>query len=129
MSLPPLRGRPVLEGKAVLLIDPNQPTRDARTSLLESYGVTVLAAEDLFAARFLWKPRTYDLVLLDVRRCPPGEALQFYEQVKGTSPRQRFAFLVGPPTYVSRTWPVELIESERQSPQWAETMKTFMAAA
>ena len=129
MSLPPLRGRPAIEGKAVLLIDPNQPTRDVRASVLESHGLEVSTAEDLFTARFLWKPRTYDLVLLDVRRCPLGEALQFYEQLKGTSPRQRFAFLVGPPAYVSRTWPVELIESERQSPQWAETMKTFMAAA
>ena len=128
MSPPPLRGRPVLEGKAVLLIDPNQPTRDARTRVLESYGVTVLAAEHLFAARFLWTPRTYALVLLDARHCPPGEALQFYEQVKGASPRQRFAFLIGPPTYISATLLGELAP-RRQSAQWGEVMKTFMAAA
>ena len=129
MSLPPLRGRPAIEGKAVLLIDANQRTRDVRASVLESYGVEVSTAEDLFTARFLWEPRTYDLVLLDVHRCPPGEALQFYEQVKSASPRQRFAFLVGPPAYVSATLPGELVTPRRQSPQWTEMMKTFMAAA
>ena len=129
MSLPPLRGRPALAGKSVLLIDCNQPTRDVRASVLESYGVIVRTAEDLFAARFLWRPNTYDLILLDARRYLPEEALEFYAQVKDASPRQRFAFLVGPPVYVSPTWPRGPGLAEKQPQQWPEMMKTFMAAA
>ena len=33
-------------------------------------------------ARFLWQPNVYDLVMLDVRRYSPEEALEFYEQIK-----------------------------------------------
>ncbi len=75
---PPPRGQPVLEGKTVLLIDRNQPTRDVRVRVLQSHGVEVHAAEDLSGARFLWQPNIYDLILLDVRRHLPGEALEFY---------------------------------------------------
>ena len=129
MSLPPLRGRPALEGKTVLLIDSNQATRDVRAGVLESYGVKVYTAEDLFAARFLWQPHTFDLILLDVRRYLPGEAIEFYEQIRDASSRQRFAFLVGPPLYVSPTWPRESVAAERQPQQWVEMMKRFTAAA
>ena len=128
-SPPPLRGRPVLEGKKVLLIDRCQPTREIRISVLESHSVEVHPAEDLSTARFLWQPNTYDLILLDVCRYLPGEALEFYEQIKGASPRQRFAFLVGPPVYVSPTWPRKSVAEERQAQQWAETVKQFVAAA
>ena len=76
---PPLRGRPVLEGKKVLLIDRNQPTRAARAGVLRDHGIEV-HAEDISGARFLWQPNVYDLILLDVRRHLPGEALEFYEQ-------------------------------------------------
>src|SRR5713226_8704374 len=50
---PPLRGRPVLVGRKVLLIDRNQPTRDVRARVLQSHGVEVHAAEDLSGARQL----------------------------------------------------------------------------
>jgi CheY-like chemotaxis protein len=72
--------------KTVLLIDRNQPTRDVRVRILQSHGVEVHAAEDLFGARFLWQPNVYDLILLDVRRHLPGEALEFYEQITTASP-------------------------------------------
>ena len=50
----------------------------------------------------------YGWIFLDVRRHLPGEALEFYEQIRDVSPGQRFAFLVGPPLYLSRTWPEEV---------------------
>jgi CheY-like chemotaxis protein len=118
-----------LSGKKVLLIDANQPTRDVRSSVLRSHGVEVHPAEDLSAARFLWQPNVYDLILLDVRRHLPGEALEFYQQIKETSPRERFAFLVGPPVYLSLTWPEELMKSEKQPQEWADAVRRFMAAA
>ena len=85
--------------------------------------------EEISGARFLWQPDVYDLVMLDVRRYSPGEALEFYEQIKGASPRQQFAFLMGSPRYLSRTWPDEIAAGDPARGQWSETVKRFLAAA
>ena len=119
---PPLRGRPVLEGKKVLLIDRNQPTRAARAGVLRDHGIEV-HAEDISGARFLWQPNVYDLILLDVRKHPPGEARELFEQIRDASPGQRFAFLVGPPIYLSLTWPEDVMATHNETQQWAETVK------
>ncbi len=125
----PLRGRSPFDGKKVLLIDERQATREVRENVLRSHGVEVDAADSLQRACVLWKPHRYHLVLLDVRRQFPGEALQFYEQIRDASPRQRFAFLVGPPVYVLRRWPLELTFEDTPRGQWGETVKRFLAAA
>jgi hypothetical protein len=127
--LPPLRGRPVLAGKKILLIDRCQATCEVRTAVLRSHGVEVHAAEEISAALFLWQPNIYDLVMLDVRRYSPGETLEFYEQIKQASPRERVVFLVGPPTYLSLTWPGEVIAEDASSGQRGATVKRFLAAA
>ena len=126
---PPLRGRSVLAGKKVLLIDRCQATCEVRASVLRSHGVEVHAAEEISTARFLWQPNIYDLVMLDVRRYSPAETLEFYEQIKQASPRERVVFLVGPPTYLSLTWPGEVIAEDASSGQWGETVKRFLVAA
>jgi CheY-like chemotaxis protein len=128
MYLAPLRGRPALEGRSVLLISDNSPAQEVRISILENYGVTVRTAEDLYTARFVWKAKKYDMILLDARHYPAEDALEFYAQVKDASPRQSFAFLVGPPDYISSTWPKKSV-TEIQPQQWAEMMKHFVAAA
>jgi CheY-like chemotaxis protein len=125
----PLRGLSVLDHKRVLLIDPNQPTCDVRASVLRAHGIQVDAANSLQAARSVWQPNLYDLILLDMRRQFPGEALAFYEQIRDKSPRQHFAFLVGPPQYLSVTWPENMMVTEIEPQQWAATMKHFLAAA
>ena len=100
MYQPPLRGRSVLVGKKVLLIDRCQATCEARASVLQSHGVEVHAAADLSGVRFLWHPSVYQLIMLDVRRYSPGDALEFCEQIRDASPHERIAFLVGPqPTF------------------------------
>jgi hypothetical protein len=129
MYRPPLRNRPVLADKRVLLIDRSQATRDARAAVLRSRGVEVHEAEEISAARFLWQPNVYNLVMLDVRRYSPAEALEFYGEIKDASPRQQFAFLMGPPRYLSRTWPGELAAADTSRGQWAETVKRFLTAA
>ena len=129
MYRPPLRGRPVLADKKVLLIDRLQATREARAAVLRSRGVEVHEAEELSTARFLWQPSVYDLVMLDVRRYSPEEALEFYEQIKGASPRQRIVFLVGAPVYLSHTWPGEVASGDTSRGQWGETVKRFLTAA
>ena len=120
--------RPSSYGKKVLLIDRNQPTRDVRASVLRSRGIEVHTADCLGAARFLWQPGLYRFILLDVRRHFPGEALEFYEQIRTASPKEHFFFLVGPPAYLSLTWPgdVSAVEKKRER---AEKIKRFLAAA
>jgi PleD family two-component response regulator len=129
MYRPPLRNRPLLAEKKVLLIDRSQDTREARAAVLRSRGVEVNEAEEISAARFLWQPNVYDLVMLDVRRYSQEEALEFYEQIKGASPQQQFAFLIGPPRYLSRTWPSEVAAGDPSHGQWSETVKRFLTAA
>ena len=125
---PPLR-RSALADKKVLLIDRSRATRETRAAVLRSRGVEVHEAEEISAARFLWQPNVYDLVMLDLRRYSPEETREFYEQIKGASPRQQFAFLMGPPRYLSRTWPDEIAAGDPSRGQWSETVKRFLAAA
>ena len=118
-----------LAGKKVLLIDRNQPTRDIRASALRSRGIEVHAADSLRAARFLWQPGLYHFILLDVRRHSPGEAFEFYKQIRTASPKEHFIFLVGPPAYLSLTWPDDVTAVEKKPQHWAEKIKRFLAAA
>src|SRR6266852_4866091 len=127
--LQPSPKRSNLRGKRILLIDPFQATRETRAAVLRSRGVEVNEAEEISAARFLWQPNVYDLVMLDLRRYSPEETREFYEQIKGASPRQQFAFLMGPPRYLSRTWPGELAAGDTSRGQWGETVKHFLTAA
>ena len=129
MHQPRLRRRSVLSGKKVLLIDRCQATCEVRASVLRSHGVEVHAAEDLSGARFLWRPNVYRLIILDVRRYSPGDALEFCEQIRDASPHERIAFVVGPPTYISLTWPDESSAGETETHQWGETVNRFLAAA
>lgn len=129
MHQPPLRGRSVLSGTKVLLVDRCQATCAVRASVLRSHGVEVHAAADLSGARFLWHPNVYRLIMLDVRRYSPGDALEFCEQIRDASPHEHIVFLVGPPTYLSLTWPVEVIAEDASSGQWRETVNCFLAAA
>src|SRR6266852_9478465 len=129
MYRPPRRDRTVLADQKVLLIDRCQATREVRAAVLRTHGVEVHEAEEISRARFLWQPNVYHLVMLDVRRCSRAEALEFYEQLRAADPRQRISFLVGPPVYLSRTWPDEVTVDDVSRGQWAETVNRFLAAA
>jgi hypothetical protein len=101
--------------------------QDASASVAREVGRD--AAESFHAARCFWRPKLYDWVLLDVRRYLLSEALAFYEQIRDKSPREHVAFFVGPPTYLSRTWPEQSSEVASETRQWAETVQQFLAAA
>jgi DNA-binding NtrC family response regulator len=126
---PPLRGHSVFDDKKVLLIDPRRCTRDVRASVLRSRGIEVDATDNLQAARSLWRPRLYDLILLDARGHFTGDALDFYLEIRHASPRERVVFLVGPPAFLSLTWPTEDMATEKEPRQWAETVRRFVTAA
>jgi hypothetical protein len=66
--------------------------------------------------------------MLDVRRSSPGEMLEFCERINA-SPRERIVFLVGPPVYLSHTWPGEVAVDDTARGRWGETVKRFLAAA
>jgi hypothetical protein len=129
MYRPPPRDRLAVAHKKVLLIDRCQATREVRAAVLRTHAVEVHEAEEISAARFLWRPRVYDLLLLAVRRYSSEEARKFYEQIRDANPGQRFIFLLGPPRYVSSTWPGELADDDVSRGQWGETVKRFLAAA
>ncbi len=59
----------------------------------------------------------------------PGEALDFYVEIKHASPGERVVFLVGPPTFLSLTWPAEVMAPEKEPQQWAATVRRFVTAA
>jgi len=128
-QLPPFRGRSVFDDKKVLLIDPHQRAREVRARVLRSRGIEVDATDSLQAARSLWRPRAYDLILLDARGHLPGEARDFYLEIKHADPRERVIFLVGPPTYLSLTWPTEVVPVEKEPQQWVETVRRYVTAA
>ena len=129
MYRPPRRSRQALADKRVLLIDRFQATREARAAVLRSHAVEVHEAEEISAARFLWHPQVYDLVMFDIRRYSREEALEFYEQIRAADPRQRIVFLTGPPKYVSRTWPGEVADGDTSRGHLSETVKRFLVAA
>jgi response regulator RpfG family c-di-GMP phosphodiesterase len=129
MYRPPLRGRRLLAEKKVLLIDRCQATREARAAVLRSHGVEVHEAEKIPDARFFWQPNVHDLVMLDVRRYSSWEALEFCEQIRAADRRQRIVFLVGPPVYLSRTWPSEVASDDTLRGRWGETVQRFLPAA
>ncbi len=126
---PPLRGRSVFDDKKLLLIDSHQPTRNARANVLRSHGIGVETTDSLQVARTLWRTKLYDLILLDARGYLPGEARDFYLEIKHASPRKRVVFLVGPPKYLSLTWPAEFMSTEKEPQQWAKTVKPLFNAA
>jgi hypothetical protein len=126
---PPFRGRSVFDDKKVLLIDPHERARDVRASVLRSRGIEVDATDSLQAARSLWRPKLYNLILLDARGHLPGEARDFYVEIKHAAPRERVIFLVGPPAYLSLTWPTEAVPAEKEPRQRAETVGRYVIAA
>ena len=100
-----------------------------RASVLRSRGIEVDATDSLQAERSLGRPKLYDLIMLDARGHLPGEAFDFYLEVKHANPRVRVVFLVGAPTFLSLTSPNEAMAREKEPQQWAETVRRFVTAA
>jgi hypothetical protein len=73
--------------------------------------------------------KLYNLILLDARGHLTGGARDLYLEIKHASPHERIVFLVGPPTYLSLTWPTEVMATEKGPQHWAETVKRLFNAA
>ena len=88
--------------KNVLIIDGNEAMQQLRARVLRSRGVHVHTAKSVKEAELLWVPDFFDLVLLDVRQ-RSKEVVGFWRTIRRRHPGQRIRFMVGPPTYLSRT--------------------------
>jgi response regulator RpfG family c-di-GMP phosphodiesterase len=128
MAQSPPRLLQKIGGERVLLVDSFQPTRDPRTKVLRAHGIDVDAAENLDEARVYFQSSRYDLVLLNLRRYPPAEALVFCRVVRDINPDQRIAFLLGPPMYLTTSWPEAFAYMERLSDHRTRAKRHVAAA-
>jgi hypothetical protein len=86
--------------RRVLLVDASAHKRDLRAEVMRKLGIDVDCAADIGEARSWWKADLYDLVLINVEK-GFGHRDQFCDDVRGATPPQRLAFLVGEPAYLS----------------------------
>ncbi len=84
--------------KKVLLFDVNHRRRGIRAANLRLRGVEVVTAKDLAEAQLFWHEKCYSLVLLDG---DSSEVMDFSREIQSSSPKQRLAFFVGKPRYLS----------------------------
>jgi hypothetical protein len=86
--------------KRVLLLDTSSHKRDLRAEVMRKLGIDVDCAADIGEARSWWRADLYDLVLINMEK-EPGHRDQFCEEIRGATPPQRLAFLVGEPAYLA----------------------------
>jgi CheY-like chemotaxis protein len=86
--------------KRVLLLDTSSRKRELRAETMRKLGIEVDSAADIGEARSWWKADLYDLVLINVENTR-GNRDKFCQDIRAAAPRQRFAFLVGKPEYLS----------------------------
>ena len=89
-----------IKKKRVLLIDTSHAKRDLRAEVLRKLGIDVDSAADIVEARIWWRPALYDLVLVSMGK-GGGQRDKFCDDVRGATPTQRLAFLVGQPDYLA----------------------------
>jgi hypothetical protein len=113
----------------ILLISESEFRRSLRASVLRGHGFQVEVASGVAEARSRWQPNTYAWMLLDVVHQLPGEVLDFCDQIKREDPRQKIAFLVGPPRFVSLNWPDEAVYETEGSKAPRQFVLTLPRAA
>lgn len=86
--------------RRVLLIDNSSHKRELRAEVMRKVGIDVDSAADIGEARCWWKVDLYDLVLINVENVR-GIRDKFCDDIRASAPRQRLAFLVGKPEYLS----------------------------
>lgn len=89
-----------LKKKRVLLVDVSSARRELRADAMRKLGVNVDCAVDIAEARSWWRADLYDLVLINVEK-GLGHRDKFCDDVRGATPSQKLAFLVGKPEYLA----------------------------
>jgi hypothetical protein len=88
--------------KRVLLVDTSQTKRELRAEVMRKFGMDVDCAADVGEARSWWRAALYDLVLIDMEK-GLGYRDKFCDDIRGATPPQRLAFLVGQPEYLANS--------------------------
>ena len=86
--------------RRVLLVDMLPARSDLRAETMRKCGMEVDCAADLIEARSWWRADLYNLVLIDADT-ELGLRDVFCADVRGATPPQRLAFLVGKPGYLA----------------------------
>jgi len=89
-----------IKRKRVLLVDGSTATRDLRADTMRKLGMDVDCAVDISEARMWWRADLYQLVLINVEN-ELGNRDKFCDDIRGATPTQSFAFLVGKPEYLA----------------------------
>lgn len=94
----PIPGK--LKNRRVLLVDPSSTKRDLRAGSMRKLGMEVDCAADISEARSWWRADLYSLVLIDMES-GLGHRDKFCADIRGATPPQQLAFLVGKPGYLA----------------------------
>jgi CheY-like chemotaxis protein len=106
MSTPTLlspRSAPIpsaLKKRRVLLVDTSPHKRELRAEIMRRLGIEVDCAADISEALSWWRADLYHLVLINVQN-DTGQRDGFCEVIRGATPPQQLAFLVGKPEYLA----------------------------
>ena len=88
--------------KRVLLVDGSPTKRELRADAMRKFGIDVDCAADIEEARSWWKVALYDLVLVNMEK-GQGFRDKFCADLRGATPPQRLAFLVGGPEFLANS--------------------------
>lgn len=100
-----------IKRKRVLLVDGSTATRDLRADTMRKLGMDVDCAVDISEARMWWRADLYQLVLINVEN-DLGTRDKFCDDIRGATPTQSFAFLVGKPEYLANAPNADAVASE-----------------
>ena len=100
-----------IKRKRVLLIDGSTATRELRADTMRKLGIDVDCAVDISEARMWWRADLYQLVLINVAN-ELGNRDKFCDDIRGATPTQSFAFLVGKPEYLADAPNADVVVSE-----------------
>ena len=91
-----------IKKKRVLLVDASPAKRDLRAEAMRKLGMDVDCACDISEAFSWWRADLYNLVLINTEN-ELGHRDKFCEDIRGATPPQQLAFLVGKPEYLANS--------------------------
>jgi hypothetical protein len=102
-----------LKRKRVLLVDSSSSQRELRAETMRKLGMEVDVAADIGEARSWWRADLYNLVLISSLGDAPAYRDKFCQDVRGATPPQQLAFLVGKPSYLADAPNDDLVPSQQ----------------
>ncbi|MGD0759021.1 MAG: response regulator [Candidatus Sulfotelmatobacter sp.] len=118
-----------LKKRRVLLVDASATKRELRAETMRKMGIDVDCAADISEARSWWRAALYNLVLMNVEN-DLGHRDKFCDEVRGATPPQQLAFLVGGPDFLAHLPMADEDSSSRKNGDYSNTgdVKAAMTA-